>query len=81
MEPRPPSLPHVDAVGIVRYPNGHEGKARAYSSRVKAMAWAMLLVFGLVVVVSTGVSLGTYCLTSDGANLTDLQPWLQSAAR
>lgn len=73
--PPPPTVPVVDPIGIVRYPEGHAVAARGYAPRTKAMAWAMLVVFGLVVVVTTGASLGHYCLTSDGADLSALSPF------
>ncbi len=76
MENRPLPGPTVDPLGIVRYPTGYAGAPRAYGPGLRLGAAALLVVFALVVVVSTGVSLGRYCLTSDGANVSRLAPWI-----
>ena len=76
MELPPPSGPRVDPIGIVRYPEGFEATPRVYGRRLKTTAVVMLVIFSLVVVVTTGVSLGRYCLTSDGADVSGLVPWL-----
>ena len=66
----------VDPIGIVRYPEDYHPRPRQYGSGIRAIAAVLLGVFFTVVVVSTGVSLGAYCLTSDGANFSHLLPWL-----
>ncbi len=66
----------MDPIGVVRYPKGYSAQPRRYPASIQRLAWLMLVVFSLVVVITTGVSLGSYCLTSDGADVARLQPWL-----
>lgn len=63
--PEPVELPRIDPVGIVRYPEGYEGAPRAYSRGLRAVTLAVLVAFALVMVVTTGLTLGRYCLTTD----------------
>ncbi len=65
-------LPHVDAVGVVRYPLGYEPSLRPRSWRMRVAAVLMLVVFSAVVISTTVVSIGRYCLTSDGADVQAL---------
>ena len=65
-------LPRVDAIGIVRYPPGYQPSARQRSPILRLVAGVMLMVFLVVVVVTTAISLGRYCLTSDGADTSAL---------
>ena len=74
----PLASPEVDAVGIVRYPDGYAGTPRTYGRGLRFTALAVLAVFVTVVIISTGVSLGRYCLTSDGADLSTLLPWMDA---
>jgi len=72
----PTATPRVDPTGRVQYPEGYVGRPRRYGTGTRALAWALLLIFVAVVVVTTGISLGRYCLTSDGGDLRHLTPWL-----
>lgn len=72
----PTATPRVDPTGRVHYPEGYVGHPRRYGTWTRALALAMLLIFGGVVIVTTGISLGRYCLTSDAGDLTSLTPWL-----
>ena len=76
----PLSGPSVDPIGIVQYPDGFTAPPRQYSSSLRVISGLVLAVFAVVVIVSTGVSLGAYCLTSDGANTATLQPWLDGSS-
>lgn len=73
--------PHVDPIGLVRYPTDYEGRPRRYSKGLRLVAFMVLVVFAGVVVVTTGVSLGAYCLTSDAGNYAALADWLAGAGR
>lgn len=68
--------PIVDPVGRLRYPDGWSGTPRVYSPRTRMLAGALLMAFLGVVVVTTGVSLGGYCLTSHGGDYRALSGWL-----
>lgn len=72
--------PQVDPIGIVRYPGDYSAPPRTYPPWLRVMAAMLLVIFATVVVVSTGISIGTYCLTSDGADFTALRPWLDALA-
>lgn len=61
-------LPRVNAVGLVEHPEGYEVSPRGYPGWLRAVAVAVLAVFVLVVLVTSAVTLGEYCLTSDGAD-------------
>ena len=60
--------PHVDPVGILRRPAGYAMRVRTYSGAQRGLAIALLSAFAFVVVATTVLSLGAYCLTSDGEN-------------
>ncbi|HEX2574117.1 MAG TPA: hypothetical protein VH877_31515 [Polyangia bacterium] len=65
-------LPRVDAIGIVRYPPGYQPSERPRSPVLRLVAAVLLMVFLVVVVATTAISLGRYCLTSDGADTSAL---------
>lgn len=64
-------LPHVDPVGILRTPEGYTRSAPV-SRRLRFFAAVVLVAFVSVMVTTTVVSLGQYCLTTDAANGADL---------
>jgi hypothetical protein len=75
-------LSRVSSVGLTEMPPGFQARRRCHSLTARAVATAVLAVFILVVTVTTVVSLGSYCLTSDGSNTSglpqthlSLQPW------
>ena len=64
--------PHVNAVGLTETPSNPPG-TRAQRPMVQRIVAALMLgVFLLVVVTTSVVSLGRYCLTSDGGNTATL---------
>jgi hypothetical protein len=65
-------LPRVNPVGLTEIPPGFQSRRRRYSLTARVMATVVLAVFALVVTVTTVVSLGSYCLTSDGSNTSGL---------
>ncbi len=69
--------PHVDAIGLVRYPSDYEAMPRKVSPWKRLFAGALLLFFLTATVVTGAVTLGGYCLTSDGGDTRMLQNSLQ----
>ena len=61
-------LPRVNAVGVVEHPDGYEVTPRGYPAWLRTVAVAVLATFVLVVLVTSAVTLGAYCLTSDGGD-------------
>ena len=62
----PISIPRINAVGVAELPPGHG--PRTPNLGLRAAALAMLTVFAIVTVITTTISVGQYCLTSDAAN-------------
>jgi hypothetical protein len=65
-------LPRVNPVGLTEIPPGFQAGRKHYSLTARVVATVVLAVFALVVTVTTVVSLGAYCLTSDGSNTAAL---------
>ncbi|MCB1033718.1 MAG: hypothetical protein KDD47_07785 [Acidobacteria bacterium] len=69
-------IPRVNPVGLVEQPPGFETTPRQHPLWLRALVLLLLLVFGGVTVVTTVVSLGRYCLTTDTSDVRDLpQPY------
>jgi hypothetical protein len=58
-------LPRTNPVGLPEVPASFVMSPRAYPRRVRILAGLLLGAFVAVVSVTTAVSLGAYCLTSD----------------
>jgi hypothetical protein len=65
-------IPSVDPVGLTRTPRGYLEAPRHYPPVQRGLAALLLAVFSAVVVATTALSLGGYCLTSDGENTRGL---------
>ena len=65
-------LPRVNTIGVIEIPSDFQARRRRYSLIVRVVATAVLALFALVATVTTVVSLGSYCLTSDGSNASGL---------
>ncbi len=65
-------IPRINPVGVVEYPEGYETSPPKVSGPIRFFAALILLVFVVTTVVTTVVSLGRYCLTSDGGNISGL---------
>ena len=61
-------IPSVDPVGLTRRPQGYRMTPRAYPRHQRWLAALLLGGFVFTVVATTVLSLGAYCLTSDGEN-------------
>lgn len=62
----------VNAIGFREIAPGFQARRRRYSRTARVVATAVLTLFVLVVTVTTVISLGAYCLTSDGSNVSGL---------
>jgi hypothetical protein len=66
-------IPRVNPIGLTEIPPGFQARRRRHYSRTaRVVATAVLAIFALVATVTTVVSLGAYCLTSDGSNVSGL---------
>ena len=74
--------PRVNAVGIVEYPEDYEASPRRYGRTLRLFAWFFLGFFALATFVTSALSLGAYCLTSDGGDVRAIveSPLLQERA-
>lgn len=60
-------LPELDAVGVLHTPEGYTRNAPV-PRRIRLLAALVLVAFVSVMVTTTVVSLGRYCLTTDAAD-------------
>jgi len=67
-------LPHANPVGIAVTPEGFSQRPRRYGSALRIAAGLLIGAFLAVVCVTTAVSLGEYCLTTDTENTAGLPP-------
>lgn len=65
--------PRINPVGIVEYPDDYESRPRGFSRPIRIFASLLLLFFFAATVVTGAVSVGAYCLTSDGGDTRALQ--------
>lgn len=64
----PPRLPRVNPIGLFEAPPDFHAEPRRFSRPLRLLAAALLLLFLGATLVTTTVSLGRYCLTSDAAD-------------
>lgn len=60
--------PRPNAVGVLEYPEGYEASPRTYSRGLRWGALVFLALFVGITVITSVISLGAYCLTSDGGD-------------
>jgi len=60
--------PRVNPIGLLESPGGFTSSPRPFSRPLRLLAGAMLAIFLAATVVSSVVSLGRYCLTTDAAD-------------
>jgi len=60
--------PRVNPVGLLETPPELASSPRRYSRRLRLLAVLLLALFFGTTVVTTVISLGRYCLTTDAAN-------------
>lgn len=63
-------IPRVNPIGILENPL--EGSPRRTSRGVRALASIVLVIFTLATLITTVVSLGAYCLTTEPGDVRDL---------
>jgi hypothetical protein len=67
--PRQPlTIPVVDPVGVLHAPAGWRRPSAAASPRRRSLALVLLAIFAAMTLATGALSLGAYCLTSDGAD-------------
>jgi len=72
--PRTLQLPRVNPVGLIESPHSYQASPRRLPFALRLVAAAILIAFTAVGTVTTVVSLGAYCLTSDAGMPNPLQP-------
>lgn len=60
--------PRVNPVGIIEVPEGYAHAESRHGVGVRRMAWFFLVLFTCVTLTTSILSLGAYCLTSDGGD-------------
>lgn len=63
----PATIPVVDPVGVLHAPVGWRRSAPA-SPRRRSLALVLLAIFAAMTLATGALSLGAYCLTTDGAD-------------
>ncbi len=69
--------PRINPVGIVEYPEGYEARARGFSRPLRFFASLLLAFFFAATVVTGALSVGAYCLTSDGGDTRALRDGIE----
>jgi hypothetical protein len=65
--------PRVNPIGLVETPPDLHAAPRRFSGRLRLLAGLLLALFFLGTVVTTVVSLGRYCLTTDATDTRALR--------
>ena len=66
--PAPLHVPFVDPVGLLRAPPLWSRRSAAASPRRRWLALVLAALFAAMTLLTGALSLGAYCLTSDGAD-------------
>ncbi len=69
--------PRINPVGIVEYPDDYESRPRGFSRPIRVFASLLLVFFFAATVVTGALSLGAFCLTSDGGDTRALREGVQ----
>ncbi len=69
--------PRVNPVGLVEVPEDYEASPRRFSGATRLFAGVFLLLFAAATLGTSIISLGAYCLTSDGGNTRALEESVQ----
>jgi hypothetical protein len=65
-------VPRVDPVGVLEIPSDYLARPRARPLRTRIAAAALVVAFLSVTVVTTALSLGGYCLTTEASRPSPL---------
>lgn len=71
-------VPRVDPVGLSAVPEAFSQTPRRHGRATRALATVLIGVFAAVASVTTAVSLGAYCLTTDTGNTAALPGYAHS---
>ncbi len=66
-------LPRVNPVGLVELPEDYPASPRRYTTGRRWLVLAVVALFALTTLVTGAVSLGRYCLTTDGGDTRELE--------
>ncbi len=69
--------PRISPVGIVEYPDDYEASPRGFSRPIRVFASLLLGFFFAATVITGALSVGAYCLTSDGGDTRALQAGIE----
>ncbi len=69
---QPLAVPRVSPIGLVEYPDDFTASPREISRGLRRAVWALLIFFAVATVATSILSVGAYCLTSDGADTRSL---------
>ncbi len=69
--------PRINPVGIVEYPDDYESRPWGFSRPLRVFASLLLAFFFGATVVTGALSVGAYCLTSDGGDTRALREGIQ----
>ena len=69
---QPLAMPRVSPVGLVEYPDDFTASPREIGRGLRGAVWALLIFFTVATVATSILSVGAYCLTSDGADTRSL---------
>ena len=65
-------IPRIDPVGLKTTPEGFDEAPRTWPRWLRISTTVLVAVFFVVTVVTTAVSLGAYCLTTDASDTRSL---------
>lgn len=65
-------LPRVNPVGVLEWPEETYLSPRRFPRSVRALAALLLVLFALTMIVTSTVSLGAYCLTTEPGDVRTL---------
>ncbi len=74
------NIPRVNPVGLVELPDDYEVEPRRFSRRQRFAVGLLLFFFFAATVGTSIVSVGAYCLTSDGGDARALQESVERLA-
>jgi hypothetical protein len=74
------NVPRVNGIGLTEWPRSFSATPRRIPAWQRVAAAVFLLFFALTVVATSIVSVGRYCLTSNGGDTRGLPPAKETAA-
>lgn len=66
------NVPRVNGIGLTEWPDGFTASPRRFPAWQRVAAAIVLVLFAMTVVATSIVSVGRYCLTSDGGDTRGL---------